>query len=58
MAGEEFVNRVHSTLVDLKIINPDYVITGHCTGRKTQAELSNVFHERHIPYGVGAAFKL
>lgn len=42
---------------DLKKINPDFIATGHCAGRKTQAMLSDVFDDRHIPYGVGAVFK-
>jgi 7,8-dihydropterin-6-yl-methyl-4-(beta-D-ribofuranosyl)aminobenzene 5'-phosphate synthase len=57
LAGAKFQNRIDPTINDLKQINPDFIITGHCTGRKTQASLSEVFDNRHIPYGVGAYFK-
>ena len=57
LAGPSFMERVHPTIEDIKLINPDYIITGHCTGRYTQAEFSKVFSKRHIPYAVGARFK-
>lgn len=56
LAEPELYNRVAPTIADLKKINPDYIATGHCTGRRTQAELSDLFCDRHIPYGVGARF--
>lgn len=57
LAGAKFQDRITPTIHDLKQINPDYIITGHCTGRKTQSSLTEVFDNRHIPYGVGAYFK-
>lgn len=57
LAGSEFSNRINPTIEDLKKINPDFIATGHCTGRKTQAMLSDVFDHRHIPYGVGSVFR-
>lgn len=58
LAGSEFSNRINATITDLQRINPDYVITGHCTGRQTQETLSKAFSHRHIPYGVGSVFRL
>lgn len=57
LAGSDFAERIEPTIVDLQNINPQLVITGHCTGRRTQAELSKVFGQQHIPYGVGSVFK-
>lgn len=58
LAGPELANRVEPTINDLLAFNPQYIITGHCTGRHTQAALTNTFKERHMPYGVGAYMKL
>lgn len=57
LAGPPFADCVDPTIADLKKINPDYVITGHCTGRVAQTELTNTFSDRHIPYAVGTVFK-
>ncbi len=57
LAGSEYAARINPTLIDLERINPDFIITGHCTGRQTQARLSDVFDRRHVPYGVGAYLK-
>ena len=57
LAGSEFADRIKPTVDDLQKINPKYIVSGHCTGRKTQAELSTIFGQRHIPYGVGAVLK-
>lgn len=57
LAGPENASRLDPTLKDLEQINPHFTITGHCTGRKTQSELSKIFGSRHIPYGVGSLFK-
>lgn len=57
LAGSKFASRITPTLNDLKELNPGYIITGHCTGRQTQAQLTEMFSQRHIPYGVGAYFK-
>ena len=54
LAGNAVDNRIDPTIEDLKALQPHYLVTGHCTGRKTQANLSDVFASRHIPYGVGA----
>lgn len=58
LAGSDFADRITPTIKDLQNIDPQLLITGHCTGRHTQAELSKVFENRHIPYGVGSVFKL
>lgn len=54
LAGFAFADRIPPTLADLQKINPAYIISGHCTGRTTQAQLSDVFKSRHVPYGVGS----
>ena len=54
LAGSAFADRIPPTLADLQKINPAYIISGHCTGRTTQAQLSDVFKSRHVPYGVGS----
>jgi 7,8-dihydropterin-6-yl-methyl-4-(beta-D-ribofuranosyl)aminobenzene 5'-phosphate synthase len=57
LAGKEYEKRVHPTVSDLQKINPDYIVTGHCTGRLAQATLTSTFPEQHIPYSVGTVFK-
>jgi 7,8-dihydropterin-6-yl-methyl-4-(beta-D-ribofuranosyl)aminobenzene 5'-phosphate synthase len=57
LAGADVVSRVDATVHDLAQISPDYLITGHCTGFKAQAQLSQQFGDRHIPYGVGTVFR-
>lgn len=57
LASPEFTDRINPTIADLQKINPNYIVSGHCTGRKMQAELSNKFSHKHIPYGVGAVLK-
>lgn len=57
LAGNVFANRIDPTVSDLLKINPDYIVTGHCTGRKAQTELSKAFEDKHIPYGVGTLFR-
>lgn len=57
LASSDLAERVEPTIADLQAINPDFIVTGHCTGRQTQAVLSKIFSNRHIPYGVGAVFK-
>lgn len=56
LAGPQFSDRIHPTIHDLEKINPAFVVTGHCTGRHTQASLSDAFKNKHIPYGVGSYF--
>ncbi len=56
LAGPTFQIRIDDTLSDLKKINPAYVVTGHCTGRLAQTKLTDLFEDRHIPYGVGTYF--
>ena len=56
LAGLDFEDRIHQTIFDLAKINPDYIITGHCTGMKAQVALTNTFEDRHIPYGVATVF--
>lgn len=57
LAGPAFENRINPTLDDLIKINPDYIITGHCTGAKAQSALTSAFGDKHIPYGVATVFK-
>jgi len=57
LAGKEYVNRISPTIADLERIDPNYIITGHCTGRQAQTELTQVFGDKHIPYGVGTVFR-
>lgn len=57
LAGPAFTNRISPTIADLLKINPTYIVTGHCTGRQAQTELTTTFSDRHIPYGVGTVFK-
>lgn len=56
LAPGELKDRVAPTVNDLLEINPEYIITGHCTGRVAQTELTNQFADRHIPYSVGTYF--
>ena len=57
LAGPAFVDRIAPTVSDLKEINPNYIVTGHCTGRQAQTDLTAAFSDKHIPYGVGTVFK-
>lgn len=57
LAGKDYLDRINPTVTDLQKINPDFIITGHCTGRKAQTDLTIAFGDRHIPYGVGTVFK-
>jgi len=57
LAGPEFTDRITPTVSDLKEINPNYIVTGHCTGRQAQTDLTAAFSDRHIPYGVGTVFR-
>lgn len=56
LAPPDVANRINPTIDDLSQLNPDFIITGHCTGARAQAELTNVFSDRHITYGVGTVF--
>jgi metal-dependent hydrolase (beta-lactamase superfamily II) len=56
LAPPDVANRINPTIEDLSEINPNFIITGHCTGAKAQAELTRVFSDRHITYGVGTVF--
>lgn len=56
LAPPETADRINPTINDLVALNPKYIITGHCTGAKTQAELTAKFSDNHIPYGVGTVF--
>lgn len=57
LAGPAYADRIDPTLQDLQTLNPNYIITGHCTGRNAQMALTQAFAEKHIPYGVGSVFK-
>lgn len=57
LADKTIADRIDPTLADLQRFDPQYLITGHCTGRRTQDSLRVAFNERHIPYGVGAYLK-
>lgn len=57
LAPPEIDNRVQPTINDLAEISPTYIVTGHCTGAKTQARLSLQFPNQHIPYAVGTVFR-
>lgn len=56
LAPPEVANRINPTLNDLAALNPNYIITGHCTGARTQSELTAKFPQKHISYGVGTVF--
>ncbi len=56
LASPELADRIDPTIADLQTIDPTFIVSGHCTGRQTQAKLSQVFTDQHIPYGVGARF--
>jgi 7,8-dihydropterin-6-yl-methyl-4-(beta-D-ribofuranosyl)aminobenzene 5'-phosphate synthase len=56
LSGPTYESRIENTIDDFKRINPDYIVTGHCTGRKAQYELTKLYGDRHIPYGVGTYF--
>lgn len=56
LAGNEYTDRIDPTVQDLVNINPDYIITGHCTGRAARTQLTQHFADQHIPYGVGTYF--
>ena len=57
LADPFLADRINPTIEELETRDPNYLVTGHCTGRQTQAELSKTFGDKHIPYGVGARFK-
>jgi 7,8-dihydropterin-6-yl-methyl-4-(beta-D-ribofuranosyl)aminobenzene 5'-phosphate synthase len=56
LAPPEVAERINPTIDDLAILNPSFIITGHCTGAKTQADLTARFPSQHITYGVGTVF--
>lgn len=56
LAPPEVKDRINPTIKDFSQLNPNYIITGHCTGAKAQAELSANFPNQHITYGVGTVF--
>lgn len=56
LSGPTYEDRIEHTVEDFKKINPDFIVTGHCTGRRAQYELTKIYGDRHIPYGVGTYF--
>lgn len=56
LAPPETHDRINPTINDFSALNPNFIVTGHCTGAKTQAELSAKFPDQHITYGVGTVF--
>lgn len=56
LAPTVVADRINPTVDDLALIDPTYIVTGHCTGAKAQAELTSRFPEKHITYGVGTVF--
>lgn len=56
LAPPEVSERIPPTIEDFTALDPQYIITGHCTGARTQAELTTRFPEKHISYGVGTVF--
>ncbi|WP_454785703.1 hypothetical protein [Legionella sp. WA2024007413] len=56
LAGPTFEPRIDPTVADLSSLNPDYVITGHCTGSQAQSAFTETFKDRHIPYSVATVF--
>ncbi len=56
LAPPEVADRINPTIADLSLLNPDYIITGHCTGAKAQSALTATFADQHITYGVGTVF--
>lgn len=58
LAGPTYEKRIEDTISDLQQLDPDLIVSGHCTGRVAQSKLSQLFKERHIPYGVGAYFNI
>ncbi|QMT60182.1 MBL fold metallo-hydrolase [Legionella sp. PC997] len=56
LAGPTFEPRINPTVADLSSLNPDYVITGHCTGSQAQSAFTETFKDRHIPYSVATVF--
>ena len=49
-------NRIAPTLEDLIKLDPNYIVTGHCTGTKAQSEFTKQFGSKHSSYGVGTVF--
>lgn len=56
LAGSPYEERIKETMEDFQKINPDFLVTGHCTGRNAQYALAELYGDRHIPYGVGTYF--
>lgn len=56
LASPEVIDRISPTIEDLEKLDPDYIVTGHCTGARAQAELTVKFPSQHITYGVGTVF--
>ena len=56
LAPPEVEDRIYPTIADLISISPDYIVTGHCTGAKAQAQLTETFADQHMTYGVGTVF--
>ncbi len=56
LAPPEVSDRINPTIDDFSKLKPDFIITGHCTGAKTQAELTAKFPQQHMTYGVGTVF--
>jgi len=55
-APPETTDRISPTIEDLFTLDPNFIVTGHCTGARAQAELTMKFPSKHISYGVGTVF--
>jgi len=57
LAGGQVEERIPQTLKDLKLVNPNVVLAGHCTGWKAKAMLATEMDGRFQPLAVGASYK-
>ena len=56
LAGSSVEGRIKDTIDGLKVLDPDILLAGHCTGWKAKAQLHQAFEYNFQPLTVGGRY--
>ncbi len=56
LAGKSGENKIDETVEGLKILEPDIILSGHCTGWRAKSKLYETFQYNYNPMSVGGKY--
>ena len=57
LAGKEFEKRIEPTIKELEVINPEFIVTSHCTGWRALVSIAQEFPNNFVSNSVGNIYQ-